>query len=424
MVSISRRLTTPVVTNSLALLLLRGTTIGARFVILFLLAKSTDPANYGAIIFALSVVEIARYFADLGVDTYSIRKFATISDLDTQSFIGTLTLVKSGLSIIVYIIFLFVSWISGNGQFQFVNLTLGMLIFTTLASNLVISYFQGKLQVKEIVVPITVANIISIACIIVATVTGISLYYTLLFLVGGEILSTILLFFVLRSRGFTIWFTTLNVNEISVLLKHSLPIGITAIFVAMYTRLDVLILKAFFDAETVGYYGVAYRMTEPFQLIAASFAMSVYSQMSTTLLYSKSSAISHTKQYLLAVASYGTLIGFLLFFTIPFVITWWLPNYHQSIAIAQILAITLVFRCLSSAIAAILQAHGRFSLITRIAAWNLLFISALLWFFVRENGAIGAALALLCGELVNVLIQLYFLRNQMLQLSPSTTNYP
>ncbi len=52
-----------------------------------------------------------------------------------------------------------------------------------------------------------------------------------------------------------------------------------------------------------------------------------------------------------------------------------------------------------------IQAYGHYRWITLVSAWNLAFIAVLLMLLVPRLSAIGAAYALLIGEVVNAAIQ-------------------
>jgi O-antigen/teichoic acid export membrane protein len=189
------------------------------------------------------------------------------------------------------------------------------------------------------------------------------------------------------------------------LLAQAFPIAGTIIIVTLYTRLDVIALSSFVDSASVGYYGVAFRLTEPVQLVAASFAMSVYSHLAATHVREH----THTRQLIMRyggfILGYGALCCIVLALIAPVLIEWLLPQYTPAITVLRILAVALIFRTLNSCLTSTIQAYGYFSAVTRIALVNLFVICGLLWTLVPQFGAPGAAGALLCGEVVNTIIQ-------------------
>ncbi|HEY0605074.1 MAG TPA: polysaccharide biosynthesis C-terminal domain-containing protein, partial [Herpetosiphonaceae bacterium] len=115
-------------------------------------------------------------------------------------------------------------------------------------------------------------------------------------------------------------------------------------------------------------------------------------------------------RYAAITFGYGALCGLALALIAPLVIQWLLPQYTPAITILRILAIALIFRTLNSCLTSTIQAYGHFSWITRLAVFNLFVISGLLWVLVPLWGAPGAALSLLCGEMLNTLIQLVLVK--------------
>jgi O-antigen/teichoic acid export membrane protein len=208
-------------------------------------------------------------------------------------------------------------------------------------------------------------------------------------------------------------------TDVWALLRQGMPIAISIIIVAIYTRLDVIVLGKFFDKSIVGEYGVAFRCTEPFQLVTSAFAITAYSHLSAILDQQKfKEANRFIVKYGSMILTYGLVIcGFLLLVAPP-LIQVFLPQYQNSIPILRVLAAAIIFRTPSASLTCMIQAYGHYRWITYVSVWNLLFIAALLAILVPRMSAIGAAYSLLIGEVVNVLIQgsilLYVSRNQLL----------
>jgi O-antigen/teichoic acid export membrane protein len=178
----------------------------------------------------------------------------------------------------------------------------------------------------------------------------------------------------------------------------------------VYTRLDVLVLGSFLDVATVGYYGVAFRMTEPFQLMTAALAISMYSHLSATIATNRQNIRRVVVRYGLGTLSYGLASCLLLAVFAPMAIHRFLPKYGPAIPVLQLLAVAIIFRSLNACLTSVVHAYGRFAWVTAVATWNLLAIGALLWILIPRLGAPGAAMALLIGEVMNTLIQSVMVR--------------
>ncbi len=161
-----------------------------------------------------------------------------------------------------------------------IGMVAGLLLITTSASNFSINYFQARLRITEILWPIVANNVLSVCMVALA----LSLYSNALIgvaiLPAAEAVNGLILYHYFRRqvpRGSAGW------AEVKALLQRGLPIAISILIVAVYSRLDVIVLQMFFDKATIGDYGVAFRCTEPFQLVTSAFAITAYSHLSGIL---------------------------------------------------------------------------------------------------------------------------------------------
>src|SRR5204862_1744400 len=70
----------PVLANTAALVVLRGSNLALRLGLLFLIARAVLPPEFGRLVLALSVAELGKVLADFGMDTLAIREYALAAD--------------------------------------------------------------------------------------------------------------------------------------------------------------------------------------------------------------------------------------------------------------------------------------------------------------------------------------------------------
>lgn len=397
----------PVLSNTLALIVLRGTTTFTRLLVLFIIARSVAPDTFGAIVFALAVVELAKVVADFGVDTLAVRVYATQQNpAELQRFTSTVLLVKLLLGAVMYAVaLLYYQFESSNAPAVIV--LLGCLVFTALWNNLSIDYFQARLQVRQIVAPVVTTNLGAVVALVGLAALGANSLLMLLVLPFAEALNGLVLFRAFRrAAGIGIEWPT--VASVLATLRQSLPLGGIVVIATIYLRLDVLVLSRLFDEATVGYYGLAYRFTEPFVLIAAAFGLSTYSHLSRIIAEAQPPRLVFRTimRYSLLALGYGLVACLALVSLAPLLIRLLLPAYLPAVAIVYVLAPTILFRALIAALNNAMLAYGRFSVITLVVLFNLVLIGAAMLLLVPLFGAVGAALALLIGEVLNVLIHI------------------
>src|SRR4051794_21622943 len=93
-----------VFSNSVSLIVLRGSTTATRLLILFIIARFSAPKEFGLISYAIAVTEIAEVIADFGIDTMALREFAIMRDETAQrTFAKTVAIAKLLCTTIIYV---------------------------------------------------------------------------------------------------------------------------------------------------------------------------------------------------------------------------------------------------------------------------------------------------------------------------------
>jgi O-antigen/teichoic acid export membrane protein len=405
--------------NSIAVLLLRGTTIFTRIAALFVIAKFTNSQEFGMVSLAVALAEIGKVIADFGTDTLSLKEYAIASAPQRLSkFAGTVAQTKFVCCLVVYAglsaYFLAVETLPN----ALIGMVAGLLLITTSFSNFSINYFQARMRIPEILWPIIANNLVALALVALVLKLYPSVLLGVAILPVAEAVNALILYLYFR-KNVRVKLKQVHRTDVWALLRQGMPIAISIIIVAIYTRLDVIVLGKFFDKSIVGEYGVAFRCTEPFQLVTSAFAITAYSHLSAILDQQKfKEANKFIVKYGSMILTYGLVIcGFLLLVAPP-LIQVFLPQYQNSIPILRVLAAAIIFRTPSASLTCMIQAYGHYRWITYVSVWNLLFIAMLLAILVPRMSAIGAAYSLLIGEVINVMIQgsilLYVSRHQLL----------
>jgi O-antigen/teichoic acid export membrane protein len=393
--------------NSIAVLLLRGTTIFSRIAALLIIAKFTSNSEFGVVSIAVALAEIGKVAADFGTDTLALKEYAIEADPSRlRKFAKTTALTKLFCCLLVYAGLAAYFLATQPPAAASIGLVAGLLLITTSASNFSINYFQARLRILEILWPIVANNILTVCLVALALHLNPNPLIGVAILPCAEAVNALILhgYF---AKQVSFWRTKVNRADILALLQKGLPIAISIMLVAFYSRLDVIVLERFgIDKAAIGDYGVAFRCTEPFQLVTSAFAITAYSHLSAILTNREFSAANRfILRYGSLIFTYGLAIGCLLMLLAPPLIEYFLPQYQASIPILRILAAAIIFRTPTASLTCMIQAYGYYRWITYVSAWNLSFIAALLWLLVPRMSEIGAAYALLIGEVVNAAIQ-------------------
>jgi O-antigen/teichoic acid export membrane protein len=390
--------------NSIAVLLLRGTTIFTRIAALFVIAKLTNSQAFGMVSIAVALAEIGKVVADFGTDTLSLKEYAIDADPGRlQVFAGTVAKTKLLCCSVVYTALAAYFLVVEPLPNALIGMVAGLLLITTSASNFSINYFQARLRIPEILWPIIANNVLALCLVALALSLYPSALLGVAILPAAEAVNALILY---RYFNKNVRLGKAQQIDVWALMQRGLPIAISIIIVAIYTRLDVIVLEKFFDKSIVGEYGIAFRCTEPFQLVTSAFAITAYSHLSAILDKRKfAEANKFILKYGAMIFSYGLGICLVLLLVAPPLIQAFLPQYQNSIPILRILAAAIVFRTPTASLTCMIQAYGHYRWITYVSVWNLGFIAVMLAILVPRMSSIGAAYSLLIGEVVNVLIQ-------------------
>jgi O-antigen/teichoic acid export membrane protein/GT2 family glycosyltransferase len=396
----------PMLTNTAAVVSLRAGNLLARLGLLFVLARHLPPATFGLVVFALSVSEIAKVVADFGMDTLAIREYAREQAREAYArFAAGLAGAKLAIGTLAYAGLVGYLFATQSREQAAIGAVVGITALTSLLVNFSLDWFQARLRVGRVLAPVLAVNALltALAVLLIPRLHDLKLLAALfpaIELGTGLVLLARLAREGLLARPLVAW------DGVAALARRCVPIALTAVTIMTYSRMDVLVLAKRLGSAAVGQYGVAFRLTEPFQIAAAAFGLSVFSRFSALFHHAEPASLRATaSRYLLLTLGYGGLVALGLCFVAPPLLERFLPAYVASIPILRILAAALVFRTLAATLSGILQGAGRFRLLTGLALWNLVASFALLQWFIPRFAAPGAALVLLIVEASNALVQ-------------------
>jgi O-antigen/teichoic acid export membrane protein len=395
-----------VLANSVAVVALRATNLLARLVVLFAIARHASPADFGRIVLALSVAEIAKVAADFGMDTLAIREYALDAPPGGHGrFAASLAAAKLAFGVAAYAVL--VAWFAWGAEPGGAGLAaiVGATALTSQLVNFSLDWFQARLRIARVVAPVVATNLLLATAAVLALPRLPHLSAQAALFPAMELAVGLVLFAALAREG-VLSPPRLAFGRVAGLARRSLPIALTALAIMTYSRLDVLVLARRLDAAAVGHYGMAFRLTEPFQIAAAAFGLSVFSRFSAWFGARPAVPVrAAAVRYLSATLAYGATAALALVLVAPPVIERWFPSYTASVPVLRLLAAALVFRSLNATLAGILQGAGRFHWLAMMAAWNLGLVFGLLALLVNRFEAEGAAMALLATEGLNTVVQ-------------------
>lgn len=386
---------------------IRGSLIASRWAVLFIIAKVSSTRQFAVVTVAMAYVEIFRYIFDFGIDTHSIRNFSILKSVeDRRGYYSSVLCTKiiSGFAACAILAGIFL--LNYDGAQSAAGVILSIQIISTLLMNLPISYYQSQLNVISIGPQIVILNILSVLSMSYCAAILQDINYALVSLVIFDlILAALLIRKMHDSLGGRV---RIELSGIIGTIRAAIHLGVSNSITIVYSRLDMILLSKLSDIISVGMYGFAYRLTEPFHYTAANYSISVYSDMSSKQYELDDTLIQrHRREYIRKAAAIGMFSAVSCYVISYVLVHHFFTNYLAALPLCLLLSGLLFFKAINTTLTSIINSTGNYRIMVGISLVNIVMISSLLYVLITLYGAPGAAYALLIGEIVNTLLQCY-----------------
>jgi O-antigen/teichoic acid export membrane protein len=386
-------------TASGALLLAKSALFGIRVVVLMLIAVYGQDTELASASFALSVTEIARWIADFGTDTWSVRAIALAGNPTKEArVVGTCLLIKGIGSVLVGPAIFAVCALKLPLRGWGFGAVAAVLLLTSQAIGLAISYFQAKGEVRKLgrmVMPCVITT--AAACLSLLLTHRILLSFAVM--AGGEVFIAGTLFTLLYRNVGRFDLTSAG-EDISRTAVACLPAAALGIVVGVYSRIDSVVL-AEFSFQALAAYTVAQRLFQPFQIAATSFGAVVY----TRAAIANSLQRPYTKTFLgnevPSVIAVSAGLGVILYVLGSALLQHVFPRYLSAQEPLTVLCGLLPLFAYNSAVCGLLLGYGWFWSVFLVGAVDLLLTYLVMIHLVPQYQAHGTVESLLIGALFN-----------------------
>lgn len=386
------------ISNVAALLIVKGSTTGLRIVALLLLARSLSPSTFGTIVLIFTIAEILRVLCDMGLDAYLLRAHS-LSEKGVPLF--TILCAKlAAMLLLLPAVFLVCSMISIRLEKESLLWALAF-AFSPLLQNLGAVLLQAKSKLLGLAKYYLGAFLLAVFGVWFLASRA-EYWISLSFLLGVEFSIALISYW--RASRIAASMHGVSLSQVFRHYRQSFPLGIAILLGALYMKFDVLLLSRWSTPEQLGTYGLALRVLEPILFVGGAFYSDAYARMSATMAGDRETFKSQRKFLRhtaliggAATVSYSGLAALILHYL--------MPKYDGLPIVLMVLCFVTATRLRSMSLTSFINSRGAFSIMTRLAALNLLLTMGFLGVFVHFGGMIGAAYAMLAVEIVNVLIQ-------------------
>jgi O-antigen/teichoic acid export membrane protein len=353
-------------------------------------------SGFGQYSFAFSFAAVFIIFSDFGFDALTIRNVARNRELGGD-YLEVVGLLRVGLSLIMIAIALVAGYMLGLDEYLLtVILVAGLVYLFDKVSGLFYALFRAY-ERMELEAGVQIAwKVIQVSLGLIAMYLGFTLLEIVMFLLVASVIRCIIGFSILLAMGIKPSRKSVKPKYI---VKKSMPFAAYEIGNAVYFNLIIIMLFFFQSDVETGWYNAAFRMFMFLIIIPTAFETAIYPLFSR--LYAGS---DHEMKF-----AYGKSMKYTLLAAIPVAMLLMVlseditrPFFSDFIYISQCLkfiAIALPFFALNMLMkTALWSAESQVRMAINIWASTMI-LAVAAFFLVSEEGYVGAALALVVGEI-------------------------
>ena len=260
--------------NASWLVIGRGITLVVSFFVAIYLARYLGPTNYGTLSYALGFIGLFSFLANLGIDQVIYRELIKYPGQEKQ-LLGSSLVLKFIAGAAAYSLAAIATFSIDHDWFiSSLVLIVGLSFFFS-PFQIIISYFQSRVESKKIVAAqISVVVILSILKIVfIMKHLGIY-YFSAVFLLEAILYAFFYTTFYQKYSNIMEW--RYDTNTALLILKDSWPYMLWTAFAVIYTRIDQIMIKHLIDTTSVGIYDAAVRVAEVWYFVPGAVISSLF----------------------------------------------------------------------------------------------------------------------------------------------------
>ncbi len=230
-------------------------------------ARRLGPENYGQLSYAVSFVGIFSFIAAMGLDQVLFRDLIKHPER-RNVFLGSALVIKIIAGIFALILCLNISLIFRNDNISRTLISIIALTFLFNSFQIIIYEFQARVKSKHpSIISLLIVFILSALKILIVIYGRGVIYLAFVFLLESILYAVLFIIIYktkLRENIFS-WKYDRGVSRN--LIKDSWPMILASAFALIYARIDQVMIKHMINAESVGLYDAAVRLSEAWYFI-------------------------------------------------------------------------------------------------------------------------------------------------------------
>jgi len=247
--------------------------ISLQFIITIIIVRTLGKEDYGkyAVIFAF--LFFFRPIIDMGINTFLIREIAR----DRQKaglLLGNGLLLKIPLAIIIFTISILIMYSTNYPAIIKTGTLMGAMIILFLPLQVAEALFLADLKQEYPMGVVIFSKITKLALVVWVITSKTNLINLVIISTFCEIIYLVLLYWFVRKHVKLIYQP--DVKLFGQILKQSIPFGIAAVSIAIYFKVDAIMLSVMKGDAEVGLYTAAYHYLEVMIIFPHAFLITLF----------------------------------------------------------------------------------------------------------------------------------------------------
>jgi len=240
------------------------------------IARYLGPEQFGLLSYAQSIVFLFTAIATLGLDGIVVRELVK-DESKRDILLGTAFGLKLiGAIIILPVLFLAVQFTNND---DYTNLLVFIIASATIfqSFNVIDFYYQSKVLSKYVALANTIVLALSSMIKIVLLINEAPLLaFAAMIAFDGLVLATGLVYFYIKTSSFKLSDWVFSGAMAKRLLNDSWPLILSGLVVSVYMKIDQIMIKEMLNADAVGQYAAAVRISEAWYFIPMVITSSLF----------------------------------------------------------------------------------------------------------------------------------------------------
>jgi O-antigen/teichoic acid export membrane protein len=238
-------------------------------------ARYLGPERFGLLSYAGSFVGLFTVLATLGLDGIMVRELVKTPERRDE-LLGTAFWLKAGGAILMWIgIAAAIPFTHNDTQ---TNILIIIIAFAVIfqAFNIIDFNYQAEVKSKYVVyIQVIQLVVSSITKLIFIWISAPLVWFACVFLLDAVVLAIGLTAIYLQTTG-KVWYWKWRWQTAKELLRDSWPLILSGMAISIYMKIDQVMIKEMLDAEQVGLYAAAVRLSEAWYFVPMAITSSVF----------------------------------------------------------------------------------------------------------------------------------------------------